>query len=152
MIALHLDNGFMRKNESSLVEDSLGYLGLHLKVVDASEDFYNATTFIDKKETMVLKETVSPEEKRKIIGDTFMKVAEKEIATMNLNPDNVCYILKTTITITIAIIITIAISITIAITNTITKIITITATMNITITITINITMCINITLFISWF
>ncbi|CAG7828374.1 unnamed protein product, partial [Allacma fusca] len=30
-----------------------------------------------------------PEEKRKIIGDIFMKVAENVIESMNLNPDEV---------------------------------------------------------------
>ena len=31
VIALHIDNGFMRKNESAMVEESLSKLGLNLK-------------------------------------------------------------------------------------------------------------------------
>ena len=31
VIALHIDNGFMRKKESQKVEESLKNLGLHLK-------------------------------------------------------------------------------------------------------------------------
>lgn len=78
VVALHIDNGFMRLNESALVTTSLAALGLELKVVDASETFYNSTTTITKKdkskyETKKLSETTLPEEKRKITGDTFMR-------------------------------------------------------------------------------
>ncbi|KAF2075452.1 hypothetical protein CYY_003233 [Polysphondylium violaceum] len=89
VIALHIDNGFMRKDESSKVEKALGVLGLHLIVVDASETFYNATTTIRGHLTKVLKETINPEEKRKIIGDTFMKVAETEVKKLGLDPNHV---------------------------------------------------------------
>ena len=49
-------------------------IGLKLRVIDASQDFYNATTKIyhpdgTVTETLKLKETLSPEEKRKIIGE-----------------------------------------------------------------------------------
>jgi len=87
--ALHIDNGFMRKDESSKVEKALGVLGLHLIVVDASETFYNATTTIRGHLTKILKETTNPEEKRKIIGDTFMKVAEQEVRKLGLDPNQV---------------------------------------------------------------
>eukprot|EP00026_Physarum_polycephalum_P004540 Phypoly_transcript_04561.p1 GENE.Phypoly_transcript_04561~~Phypoly_transcript_04561.p1 ORF type:complete len:341 (+),score=52.60 Phypoly_transcript_04561:145-1167(+) len=66
--ALHIDNGFMRKGESQKVEKALGVLGLHLKVVDATDTFLNATTKIKNIVTKKLGETVHPEEKRKIIG------------------------------------------------------------------------------------
>eukprot|EP00124_Ichthyophonus_hoferi_P001272 Ihof_evm9s62 gene=Ihof_evmTU9s62 len=93
VLALHIDNGFMRKNESALVKTSLHILGLELHVVDASENFYNGTTLIgknsDRYETPKLKETAEPEEKRKIIGDTFMKVGEQVIKEYKLNPDEV---------------------------------------------------------------
>eukprot|EP00123_Amoebidium_parasiticum_P013864 comp22194_c2_seq1/m.32619 comp22194_c2_seq1/g.32619 ORF comp22194_c2_seq1/g.32619 comp22194_c2_seq1/m.32619 type:complete len:673 (-) comp22194_c2_seq1:522-2540(-) len=93
VIALHIDNGFMRKRESALVKDSLQALGLQLRVEDASETFYNSTTFIGKDEkryeTAKLKETAQPEEKRKIIGDTFMKVGEQVIREYNLDPEQV---------------------------------------------------------------
>ena len=59
---------FMRKNESLRVEKALEVLGLHLRVVNASSTFMNATTTIRGKCTSALCETVLPEEKRKIIG------------------------------------------------------------------------------------
>lgn len=40
-------------------------------------------------ETKTLKEVVDPEEKRKIIGDTFVHVAEKEIQELGLGVDEV---------------------------------------------------------------
>jgi GMP synthase PP-ATPase subunit len=58
----------MRKNESLKVEKALKVLGLHLKVVDATETFLHSTTKIKNVETKALCETVHPEEKRKIIG------------------------------------------------------------------------------------
>jgi len=81
----------MRKEESLKVEKALEILGLHLKVVDASETFTKSTTNIKGKVTKALGETVHPEEKRKIIGDTFMHVAEQAIASwgLDLKPDDV---------------------------------------------------------------
>ncbi|KAM9958372.1 hypothetical protein ACTFIW_001234 [Dictyostelium discoideum] len=89
VIALHIDNGFMRKDESFNVEKALSVLGLHLIVVDASQTFYNSTTTIKGHLTLSLKETISPEERRKIIGDTFMRVAENEVKKLGLQPEDV---------------------------------------------------------------
>ncbi|KAN0009449.1 hypothetical protein ACTFIU_006744 [Dictyostelium citrinum] len=89
VIALHIDNGFMRKDESLNVEKALSVLGLHLIVVDASQTFYNSTTTIKGHLTSSLKETISPEERRKIIGDTFMRVAESEVKKLGLQPEDV---------------------------------------------------------------
>jgi GMP synthase PP-ATPase subunit len=55
----------------------------------ASQDFYSATTSIDGKKTERLDETVQPEVKRKIIGDTFIRVSENVLSF--LNPTNFCY-------------------------------------------------------------
>ncbi|KAH8041872.1 hypothetical protein HPB51_019253 [Rhipicephalus microplus] len=95
VIALHIDNGFMRKDES--VEQSLRQLGLRLRVVDASHQFYNGTTTVPidpkdpqrKRTTKMLCQTAHPEEKRKIIGDTFMRVANEVISELQLNPEEV---------------------------------------------------------------
>nr|XP_006812037.1 PREDICTED: GMP synthase [glutamine-hydrolyzing] [Saccoglossus kowalevskii] len=98
VIAVHIDNGFMRKNESQSVAESLSELGLKLKVVNASHTFYNATTSVptDEKDpssrkriTKTLNTTSHPEEKRKIIGDAFMKIADDICADMNLKPEDV---------------------------------------------------------------
>ncbi len=83
--AIHIDNGFMRKNESEKVDESLKKAGVHLKVVDASKEFYNAKTKIDGREIGPLKEVINPEEKRKIVGDTFMKVSDRVIKEAGLD-------------------------------------------------------------------
>jgi len=87
--ALHIDNGFMRKNESARVEKALEVLGLHLKVLTAGPTFLNSTTTIRGKPTSPLDQTVHPEEKRKIIGDTFMRVAEEAVRSWGMKADEV---------------------------------------------------------------
>ncbi|XP_060565730.1 GMP synthase [glutamine-hydrolyzing]-like [Ruditapes philippinarum] len=95
VIAVHIDNGFMRKHESEHVETSLNKIGLHVKVIKAAHQFYSGKTFISgssdgkKRKTNTLNTTVDPEEKRKIIGDTFMKVANEVIEELNLRPEEV---------------------------------------------------------------
>ncbi len=89
VFALHIDSGFMRKNESALVKQALEKFGLNLRVVDASQTFMNATTTINGQETKKLNQTTNPEEKRKIIGDTFIRVAEQALSEMDIPRDNI---------------------------------------------------------------
>lgn len=98
IIAIHIDNGFMRKNESVKVQLSLQKVGLNLKMINAGRSFYGGTTVvpIDKndnnnrtKVTKVLCMTADPEEKRKIIGDVFVKISDEIIADLNLKADEV---------------------------------------------------------------
>lgn len=68
LICIHVDNGLMRKNESSSImkmfEDNYH---LNLISVDAEE------LFLER-----LKNIIDPEKKRKIIGNTFIEVFETE--------------------------------------------------------------------------
>lgn len=97
VIAIHIDNGFMRKNESALVEESLQNVGLGLKTINAALHFYNATTVISlskeepnkKYVTKPLCQVTLPEEKRKIIGDTFIRLADEIIRDLKLDPNEV---------------------------------------------------------------
>jgi len=98
VIAIHIDNGFMRKNESEQVKASLEKLGLQLKVVKSSNDFINGDTTITDvspdgvksvRKTGLLCQVTHPEDKRQIIGDTFMRVANEVIANLNLDPEDV---------------------------------------------------------------
>lgn len=67
---MYIDTGLMRKDESSEVAEALHGLGAtHLHLVDASERFLSTLEGID-----------DPEEKRRIIGDTFMQVQQEEIS------------------------------------------------------------------------
>lgn len=98
VIAVHVDNGFMRKNESQIVMESLRNLKLEVKVVSAAHQFYTGTTSVPidknnpnsrKRKTSALNTTSNPEDKRKIIGDTFMRVANEVIEELNLKPEDV---------------------------------------------------------------
>lgn len=73
---LHIDNGLMRKDESKKVVNTLRQLGFsdNLYFKDASK------IFLDE-----LREVYEPEKKRRIIGDTFIKVFNEEIERLNLN-------------------------------------------------------------------
>jgi len=66
LIAVHVDTGYMRKNESIEVKKMMEELSLNYRLVDASQDFYDS-----------LKGVKDPEKKRKIIGGKFIKIFEK---------------------------------------------------------------------------
>ncbi len=72
---LHIDNGLMRKDESAGVVQRLEALGLGaaLRHVDASQEFLSA-----------LEGVTDPEAKRRAIGDTFVRVFEREAAALGL--------------------------------------------------------------------
>lgn len=67
LIAVHVDNGLMRSGESREVEEALSGLALEVKVINAREKFLSK-----------LQGVVDPEEKRKLIGEEFIRVFEKE--------------------------------------------------------------------------
>ena len=70
---LHIDTGLMRENESLSIQNLLRSNGMtHLKFVDASQVFLRA-----------LKGVSAPEEKRRIIGELFIEILEKEIRELN---------------------------------------------------------------------
>jgi GMP synthase (glutamine-hydrolysing) len=65
-----VDNGVLRLNEGQQVNDMLNkHLGVNLTVVDASELFLSRLDGVE-----------DPEQKRKIIGNTFINVFEAEAA------------------------------------------------------------------------
>ncbi len=68
LVPVFVDNGLLRANEREQVEAAFrGKLGVNLITVDASE------IFLDK-----LKGVSDPEKKRKIIGETFIEIFERE--------------------------------------------------------------------------
>lgn len=83
---IHIDNGFMRNGESDMVREALQltFDGGSVKVIRCQDEFLNSTTDINGVKTEKLCETVNPEVKRKIIGDTFMRIITKEIESMKL--------------------------------------------------------------------
>ncbi len=71
LVAVHVDTGYMRKNESEHVKKMMDEIGLNYSFIDASREYYD-----------LLKDISDPEKKRKIIGEKFIRifenVAEKE--------------------------------------------------------------------------
>jgi GMP synthase (glutamine-hydrolysing) len=65
LIPIYIDTGLMRKGETERIRTIFG--NIHLQIVDAEEEFFNA-----------LKGITDPEAKRKAIGERFIRVFERE--------------------------------------------------------------------------
>ena len=111
VIPVHINNGFMRKGETPFVEESLAQLGIKLRIINASHTFMQGTTSVPldivppsnvnskgiaglggsprTRLTKMLCATTNPEEKRKIIGDVFVRVANDAMTEMGLKPEEV---------------------------------------------------------------
>jgi GMP synthase (glutamine-hydrolysing) len=73
LTCLIVDNGLLRRDERRRVEDIMQRnLGIDVKAVDAGDEFLEA-----------LREVVDPEEKRRRIGATFVRVFEREAAPLS---------------------------------------------------------------------
>ena len=64
---VYVDTGLMRRGESDEVSEMFSEMGIELKVVDASRRFFQN-----------LEGVIDPEEKRKVIGEQFIRVFEEE--------------------------------------------------------------------------
>jgi len=73
LIAVHVDTGYMRKNESKEVIALMKELNLNYRFIDASKEYYKD-----------LKDAVDPEKKRKIIGEKFIRIFEKVAKEENI--------------------------------------------------------------------
>lgn len=67
LLAVYVDNGLMRKGETEEVEGMLKDMGINYLIADASSEFFEA-----------LKGVSDPERKRKIIGERFIRVFERQ--------------------------------------------------------------------------
>jgi GMP synthase (glutamine-hydrolysing) len=67
LVAVFVDTGYMRKNEPDQIRKMFNDLGIDILIVDASLEFYDA-----------LKGVIDPEHKRRIIGEKFIRVFERE--------------------------------------------------------------------------
>jgi GMP synthase (glutamine-hydrolysing) len=67
LLAVYVDTGFMRKGETDSVDKMLRRLGVNHIVVDASDEYFAALVGVTE-----------PETKRKIIGEKFIRVFERE--------------------------------------------------------------------------
>ncbi len=67
LLSIYVDTGLMRKGERDQVTKTLANLDVNYEIVDARDEFFGA-----------LKGAVDPEEKRKIIGRTFIEIFERK--------------------------------------------------------------------------
>jgi len=67
LVCVFVDQGLLRKDEAQQVQDMFRLLDIPLITIDAKEEFMNA-----------LKGVTDPERKRKIIGEKFIEVFDKE--------------------------------------------------------------------------
>jgi GMP synthase (glutamine-hydrolysing) len=67
LLTVYVDTGLMRKGETETVKHILARLKVNFKVVHASGEFFTA-----------LRDVIDPEKKRKIIGERFIRVFERE--------------------------------------------------------------------------
>lgn len=89
IIAIHIDSGFMRHNESQQVKTALAALGVDLQVINAKKEFLAAKIEIDGQEIGPLSAMTDPQYKRQIIGDCFIRVTEQHLCQLKLDWEQV---------------------------------------------------------------
>ena len=65
LVPIYVDTGLMRKGETERIRSL--FSGMNLNVVDAGDEFFEA-----------LRGVIDPEEKRKVIGEKFIRIFERE--------------------------------------------------------------------------
>ena len=67
LLAVYVDNGLMRKGETEEVEAMMRHMGINYKVASVADEYFDALRGVE-----------DPEQKRKIIGEEFIRVFEEE--------------------------------------------------------------------------
>ncbi len=87
--AIHIDSGFMRKNESDIICENLKKLGLKNLIRENAKDyFFNTVVEVEGKKMGPLVDTIDPEIKRQIIGEIFIRIANNVIERLGLDPEH----------------------------------------------------------------
>ena len=86
--AIHIDSGFMRKNESDIVCENLKKLGMKNLIRENAKDYF-LNTIVETEEGPIgpLSKTVDPEKKRRIIGEIFIQIANNVIERLGLDKE-----------------------------------------------------------------
>jgi GMP synthase (glutamine-hydrolysing) len=78
VLGLHIDNGFMRKNESANVAAAYKKFGMtNFITEDASQSFLDAIAGL-----------TDPQKKRMAVGENFITVRDRVVEAQHLDPDN----------------------------------------------------------------
>lgn len=67
LLAIYVDTGYMREGETETIDEIFSEMGINHVIIDAKDEFYSAMDGI-----------TDPEEKRKIIGNKFIEIFERE--------------------------------------------------------------------------
>jgi GMP synthase (glutamine-hydrolysing) len=87
LTCIYVDHGLMRKKESELLRETFErHLGMQLVMVDARERFLARLAGV-----------VDPEEKRRIIGDEFIRVFEEEAARIEAGGASIDFLTQGTL-------------------------------------------------------
>ena len=86
--SIHVDHGFMRKDESAQVIEALKAQGLkHITFIDAKADFWNSRVEVGGGVFAgPITEVTDPEDKRGIVGRAFIDVTDRAILSLGLDP------------------------------------------------------------------
>ena len=86
--AIHIDSGFMRKNESDIVCENLKKLGMKNLIRENAKDiFMNIVVQTEEGPIGPLFLETDPERKRRIIGEAFIEVANHVIERLGLDKE-----------------------------------------------------------------
>ncbi len=77
VLGLYINNGFMRKNETDRIEKRYKDAEYDNFIIEDASDFF----------LEALKGLIDPQEKRKAVGDAFLRVRERVLTKLNLAPD-----------------------------------------------------------------
>lgn len=93
--SVHIDHGFLRKKDGDVIK-KLNDMGYCINILDRKAIFRNSKTKIDCIETNELCFIMEPEQKRKIIGDCFIKVIDGYFEELNLKQED-CLLVQGTL-------------------------------------------------------
>lgn len=90
IIAIHVDNGFMRKNESATIQQAFERIGFDkLTTIQATDYFINTPVVDAGQEYPNFFHILDPELRRRVIGQRFVEVAERHLRSLQLDLNDV---------------------------------------------------------------
>lgn len=90
IIAVHVDNGFMRKDESATIQQAFERIGFDkLTTIQATDYFINTPVLDGGKEYPNFFHILDPELRRRVIGQRFVEVAERHLRSLELDLNDV---------------------------------------------------------------
>lgn len=90
IVAIHVDNGFMRKNESATIKSAFQAIGFTNLIVVEGTDYFTKTPVIDNGVTYPdIFHITDPELRRRVIGQRFIEVAEAKLKELDIRFDEV---------------------------------------------------------------